>query len=62
MKQKTVMLFQLFLAVFASYAVLCNVPDVFCIVPLLCLVCMFLLGRRETASTMSNKQEAVAEV
>jgi hypothetical protein len=51
------MLFQLFLALFATHAVLYNTPDQFCFVPLLCLVCMLLLSRHRTASTLGSTQQ-----
>ncbi len=57
MKQKSVMLFQLFLAIFASYAVLSDVPDQFCFIPLLCLACMFLLGKHQTASIKAENRK-----
>jgi hypothetical protein len=61
MKEKTTMLFQLFLAIFATHAVLYNTPDQFCFVPLLCLVCMLLLSRHRTASTRGSTQQVVVD-
>ena len=45
MRRMTVLLFQLFLAIFAGYAVMYDVPNENLLVPLTCLVAMFLLGR-----------------
>jgi hypothetical protein len=40
MRRLTLMLFQLFLSIFAVYAVLYEVPNKYLFVPLLCLVAM----------------------
>ena len=45
MKRITLLLFQLFLGIFAAYAVLYDLPNEYLIVPLICLVCMYVLGR-----------------
>lgn len=57
MKQKTLLLFQLFLAVFAVYAVLKYSGNQRLYVPLICLLTMFLVGKVETAVTEKNKKE-----
>jgi len=49
MRCLTVLLFQLFLAIFAGYAVIHAVPDENLLVPLTCLVTMFLLGKHPQA-------------
>jgi len=60
MRRMTLLLFQLFLAVFAGYAVLYDVPNHYLLVPLLCLVCMFFLGRyQDSASKRGQKELAV---
>jgi hypothetical protein len=45
MRRVTILLFQLFLAIFAGYAVMHDVPNENLLVPLTCLVTMFLLGK-----------------
>ena len=57
MKQKTLLLFQLFLAVFAVYAVLKYSGNQRLYVPLTCLFTMFLVGKVETAVTEKDKIE-----
>ena len=57
MKQKTLLLFQLLLAVFAVYGVLKYTGNQRLIVPLTCLVAMFLVGKVETAVTESDKRK-----
>ena len=57
MKQKTLLLFQLLLAVFAVYGVLQYTGNQRLIVPLICLVAMFLVGKVETAVTESDKRK-----
>jgi hypothetical protein len=47
----TFLLFQLFLAIFAAYAVMHNVPNENLFVPLTCLVTMFFLGKHPQAQT-----------
>ncbi len=54
MKRITLMLFQLLLAVFAAYAVLYEVPNEFLVVPLLCLIAMFLLRRHPQVTPRNN--------
>jgi hypothetical protein len=54
MRRMTLMLFQLLLAVFAAYAVLYDVPNEYLIVPLLCLIAMFLLGKHPQASSRDS--------
>ena len=49
MRRKTFLLFQLFLATFAAYAVMYNVPNDNLLVSLACLVTMFLLGKHPQA-------------
>jgi hypothetical protein len=45
MRRMTFLLFQLFLAIFAGYAVMYDVPNKYLFVPLLCLVAMLFLGK-----------------
>ena len=49
MRRMTFLLFQLLLAIFAAYAVMNNVPSENLLVPLTCLVAMFLLGKHPQA-------------
>ena len=49
MRRMTFLLFQLFLAIFASYAVIYHFPSENLSVPLTCLVAMFLLGKHPQA-------------
>jgi hypothetical protein len=51
MRRMTFLLFQLFLAIFAAYAVLHNVPNKNLLVPLTCLITMFLLGKHPQTRT-----------
>ena len=51
MRRTTFLLFQLFLAIFAAYAVMHNVPNENLLVPLTCLVTMFLIGKHPQART-----------
>jgi membrane protein insertase Oxa1/YidC/SpoIIIJ len=44
-RRMTFLLFQLFLAIFAAYAVMYSVPNENLLVPLTCLITMFLLGK-----------------
>jgi hypothetical protein len=62
MRRLTMLLFQLFLAIFAGYAVLYDVPNQFLLVPLLCLVCMFFLGRHPDASEEKDSKELVVDM
>jgi hypothetical protein len=55
------MLFQLFLSIFAVYAVLYDVPNEYLFVPLLCLVAMFFLGRHPTASSEKSHEAILAD-
>ena len=57
MKQKTLLLFQLLLAVFSIYSVLKYSGNQRMIIPLTCLVAMFLVGKVETAVTESEKRK-----
>lgn len=57
MRRMTLLLFQLFLAVFAGYAVLYDLPNQYLLVPLLCLACMFFLGRHQASSVKRGRQE-----
>jgi hypothetical protein len=57
MKQKTLLLFQLFLAVFSIYSVLKYTGNQRMIIPLTCLVAMFLVGKVETAVTEREKRK-----
>jgi len=47
----TLLLFQLFLATFAGYAVMYDLPNEALLVPLLCLVAMFFLGKHPQAQS-----------
>ena len=49
MRRITFLLFQLFLAIFASYAVIYCFPNENLLVPLTCLIAMFLLGKHPQA-------------
>ena len=60
MRRMTFLLFQLFLAIFAGYAVMYDVPNKYLFVPLLCLVAMFLLGKHPQASPQIGKADTVA--
>jgi hypothetical protein len=51
MRRMTFFLFQLFLAIFAAYAVIYDVSNENLLVPLTCLVTMFLLGKHPQAQT-----------
>jgi hypothetical protein len=57
----TLLLFQLFLAVFAGYAVLYDVPNKYLLVPLLCLVCMFFLGRYQDFSSKRGQEKLAVD-
>ena len=61
MRRLTLMLFQLFLAIFAIYAVLYDVPNEYLFVPLLCLVAIFLLGRHPKTSSESRQDRIMAD-
>jgi hypothetical protein len=61
MRRATLLLFQLFLALFATYAVLYDVPNECLIVPLLCLVCMFFLGRHPSSSPKKSQQKLILD-
>ena len=49
MRRMTLLLFQLFLAIFASYTVMYSVPSENLLVPLTCLITMFFLGKHPQA-------------
>ncbi|UCG20268.1 MAG: hypothetical protein JSU80_11090 [Deltaproteobacteria bacterium] len=57
MKQKTLLLFQLLLAVFSIYSVLKYSGNQRMIIPLTCLVAMFLVGKVETAVSEKEKRK-----
>ena len=57
MKQKTLLLFQLLLAVYAFYTVLNYTGNMRFIVPLFCLIGMFVISKVETAWTERSKGE-----
>jgi hypothetical protein len=57
MKQKTLLLFQLLLAVFAIYAVLKYSGNQRLYVPLTCLLAMFVVGKVETAVTEKDEKQ-----
>jgi hypothetical protein len=61
MRRLTLMLFQLFLSIFAVYAVLYDVPNEYLFVPLLCLVAMFFLGRHPGASSEKSQERILAD-
>jgi hypothetical protein len=58
MRRKTLVLFQLFLAVFGMYTALDPVLRQYCIVPLLCLVCMFFVGKLGVLPGKTAEEEA----
>ena len=51
MRRMTLLLFQLFLAIFAGYAVMYYLPNEALLVPLFCLVAMFFLGKHPQAQS-----------
>jgi hypothetical protein len=57
----TLLLFQLFLAIFAGYAVMYEVPNEYLLVPLLCLVAMFFLGKHPQTSPQIDKADTLAD-
>jgi len=57
MKQKTLLLFQLLLAIFSIYSVLKYSGNQRMIIPLTCLVAMFLVGKIETAVAEKEKRK-----
>jgi hypothetical protein len=61
MRRLTLMLFQLFLGIFAVYAVLYDVPNEYLFVPLLCLVAMFFLGRHPKAVPEKGFERILAD-
>ena len=61
MGRRTILLFQLFLALFAVLAVLYDLPNKYMVVPLLCLLCMFLLGRHEADSSKNDQEKLVVD-
>ena len=61
MRRITLMLFQLFLGIFAGYAILYDLPNEYLIVPLICLVCMYFLGRHKEVPPKAEQEEVVAD-
>jgi hypothetical protein len=61
MRRITLLLFQLFLSLFAGYAILYDVPNEYLIVPLLCLLCMFFLGRHPEPSSKGSQQKLILD-
>jgi len=61
MRRITLLLFQLFLGIFAGYAVLFDVPNEYLIVPLICLVCMYFLGRHPETSSKSGQEKVMID-
>jgi hypothetical protein len=61
MRRLTLTLFQLFLSIFAIYAVLYDVPNEYLFVPLLCLVAMFFLGRHPKANSTRSQERILAD-
>ena len=61
MRRITLLLFQLFLALFAAYAVLYDIPNEYLLVPLLCLVCMFFLTKHPDSSSKERRQKLVLD-
>jgi hypothetical protein len=61
MRRITLLLFQLFLALFAAYAILYDVPNEYLVVPLLSLVCMFFLGRHPGSSPKESQKKLVLD-
>ena len=61
MRRLTLMLFQLFLSIFAVYAVLYDVPNEYLFVPLACLVAMFFLGRHPSADSKRSQERILAD-
>ena len=57
MKQKTLLLFQLFLAVYAFYSVLTYKDDLKLLMPLLCLIGMFVVSRIEAKVTQRSSEK-----
>jgi len=51
MRRMTLLLFQLFLAIFAGYAIMYDLPSEALLVPLLCLVAMLFLGKHPQAQS-----------
>jgi hypothetical protein len=60
MKQKTLVLFQLLLAVYAFYSVVTYTDDLKLWTPLFCLIGMFIIGKIEAKLTKGGTREAVA--
>ncbi|MEJ2366468.1 MAG: hypothetical protein P8075_13805 [Deltaproteobacteria bacterium] len=63
MRRTTLQLFQLLLAVFALYLVRDGILylNVELILPMLCLLCIFLIGRYKVTLTNRVQEEAVAD-
>lgn len=61
MRRLTLMLFQLFLSIFAIYAVLYDVPNEYLFVPLCCLVAMFFLGRHPDLDSRKSQHRVLSD-
>ena len=61
MRRITLLLFQLFLALFAAYAVVYDVPNEYLLVPLLCLICMFFLAKHPDSSSKERQQKLILD-
>ena len=61
MRRMTLLLFQLFLALFAGYAIIYDVPNKYLLVPLLCLLAMLFLGKHPQASPEIEKGEQIPD-
>ena len=61
MRRITLLLFQLFLGIFAAYAVIYDLPNEALIVPLICVVCMFFLGKHSDTSRKSGQDKVVVD-
>ena len=58
MKHKTLLLFELFLVIFAFYAMLKYTGSLRFLLPSICLVTMFIVGKVESGSTERSNQES----
>lgn len=61
MRRLTLMLFQLFLSIFAIYAVLYDVPNEYLFVPLCCLVAMLFLGRHPNFDSRRSQERILSD-
>ena len=61
MRKVTIQLFQLFLSIFIIYAMFLNFPKNL-LVPLLCLVCMFLTGKWKKASDGEKASDGGSDI